>query len=136
MTIERVKQLRVAQRRMLRKIAQHPKKEEESWISYIKAATEAAEYKCELAGIETWIRAQRRREWRWGGHVARMTDGRWTQSSYWWEPSKGRREVGRPCRSWEYDFNAFFKESGDKWYRIARNREAWKKREEDLCRMV
>ena len=34
-------------------------------------------------------------KWRWAGHVARMTDNRWTIRSTEWTPRDGRRSVGR-----------------------------------------
>ena len=78
MTADRQRQLRVAQRRMLRKIIQTPRTTQEDWITYLKRATTIADNLAAESGVERWVAAQRRRKWRWGGHVLRMQDRRET----------------------------------------------------------
>ena len=46
-------------------------------------------------------------KWRWAGHVARMTDNRWTIRSTEWTPRDGRRSVGRPFKRWMDDIASF-----------------------------
>ena len=49
------RKLKVAQRRMLRKIVQVPRKPEENWVSYIERAADVTESNGEAAGIESWV---------------------------------------------------------------------------------
>ncbi|KAJ4446230.1 hypothetical protein ANN_12924 [Periplaneta americana] len=37
-------------------------------------------------------------KWKWGGYVARLRDGRWTQTVTLWDPRIGKRSRGRPRR--------------------------------------
>ncbi|KAJ4446758.1 hypothetical protein ANN_13455 [Periplaneta americana] len=62
-------------------------------------------------------------KWKWGGHVARLRDGRWTQIATLWDPRIGKRSRGRPRRRWT-DF--FSERVGSHWSSRARNREDWK----------
>ncbi|KAJ4435725.1 hypothetical protein ANN_18341 [Periplaneta americana] len=39
-------------------------------------------------------------KWKWGVHVARLRDGRWTQKVTLWDPRFGKRSQGRPRRRW------------------------------------
>ncbi|KAJ4437757.1 hypothetical protein ANN_13695 [Periplaneta americana] len=62
-------------------------------------------------------------KWKWGGHVARLRDGRWTQTVTLWDPRIGNRSRGRPRRRWA----ALFSERvGSHWSSRARNREDWR----------
>jgi hypothetical protein len=134
MTKEREHLLKVAERRMLRKIVQVARwracgeAEEEPWVSYIVRSTRTAERISEIAGIANWVREQKRRKWRWGGHVARCMDRRWTQLVLHWVPD-GRRGVGRPSLRWEDAFVDFFQKRGGEtlsWFRHAQSRNAWR----------
>jgi len=137
MTTQREQALRVAQRRMLRKIVQVAKlktdDEEEEWVNYILRSTRIAERCMEEAGIESWVGAQRRRKLRWAGHLARLQDRRWTQLALYWTPS-GHRRVGRPLSRWEDSLVEFFRTSGQDvaWYVQAQDRTAWRMLEESF----
>ena len=37
---------------------------------------------------------------KWSGHVARMDNNRWTHKLTMWDPSEGRRNVGRQRTRW------------------------------------
>ena len=88
--------------------AQTPRESDEEWVTYMQRATEVAERLAAEVGIEGWIPAQRRRKWRWGGHVLRLQDRRWTQLALSWVPD-GRRIAGRPVHTWEHDFEDAFR---------------------------
>ena len=47
------------------------------WVDWIRWATSIAAASLKRAGIDDWVVAQRRRKFKWAGHVARRTDGRW-----------------------------------------------------------
>ena len=79
----------------------------EEWVDWIVRATREAEKHCERARVEDWIVAQRRRHWRWAGHVRRMTDARWTVQAMTWTPAEGKRHVGRPKKRWIDDINGY-----------------------------
>ena len=51
----------------------------ESWIDWKQRVTREAVIAMDRAGIPDWVQEQRRRKWRWVGHVARRDDGRWTR---------------------------------------------------------
>ena len=139
MTKEKQHDLQVAQRRMIRKIVQVPRMsssgEEEDWVDYIRRSTRTAERCMEDNGVENWVAAQRRRKWRWAGHVARLADRRWTQLALSWTPD-GSRRVGRPVTTWENDLIHFVRErtNGQSWFKYAASRENWKGLEDDYCR--
>ena len=50
-----------------------------------------------------------RRKWRWAGHVARKDADKWPLKALRWNPTEGRRCVGRPARRWEEALLDFFK---------------------------
>lgn len=62
-------------------------------------------------------------KWKWGGHIARLQDNRWTYKSTVWDTRIGQRTQGRPRRRWE---DIFKDHAGHQWTRIARDREEWK----------
>eukprot|EP00973_Karenia_brevis_P083001 11508050-Karenia_brevis.AAC.1 len=59
-------------------------------------------------GLDDWVTAARRRKWRWAGHVARRSDGRWSTSLVSWVPENGHRRRGHPRKRWSDDLKAFF----------------------------
>jgi hypothetical protein len=146
MTRAREKQLQSAQRRMLRLICQPGRRKvtiddgsvvDESWVEWVQRATHFAEEAMKTTGVEAWVPAQRRKKWRWAGHVARMTDERWTVLSLAWEPAKGRRNVGRPRLRWADCLDQFFASHWDfapgAWQLCAMSREDWNTLENDFC---
>jgi hypothetical protein len=62
-------------------------------------------------------------KWSWAGHVARMTDGRWTKIILQWRPWWGRRSRGRPMMRWSDDIVAC---ASFGWMRRAQTRERWR----------
>ncbi|KAJ4440151.1 hypothetical protein ANN_08289 [Periplaneta americana] len=62
-------------------------------------------------------------KWKWGGHVARLRDGRWTQKVTLWDPRIGKRSPGRPRRRWA---DLFSERVGSHWSSRARHREDWR----------
>ncbi|KAJ4428883.1 hypothetical protein ANN_25876 [Periplaneta americana] len=62
-------------------------------------------------------------KWKWGGHVARLRDGRWTQKVTLWDPRIGKRSRRRPRRRWA---DLFSERAGSHLSRRARNRNDWK----------
>ena len=72
-----------------------------------------------------WVTEQRRRKWKWAGHVARRTDGRWSTRVLHWLPSKGERTRGRPATRWENDLEKFAASRNAKWEVWAKDRGTW-----------
>ena len=74
---------------------------------------------------------QRRRKWRWAGHVTRMCDRRWTKLLLDWIPT-GRRRVGRPTMRWEDTLEEYAKKQldGQNWTTVAKTREMWRQLED------
>ena len=77
-------------------------------------------------------------KWRWAGHVARMTDNRWTIHSTEWTPRDGRRSVGRPPKRWMDDIASYLCSidiiNGKLWHRYAQNRSLWNRLMEGYIR--
>lgn len=66
-------------------------------------------------------------KWRWAGHVARMSDDRWTCRLTLWRGPAGIRRKGRPVTRWDNDI---IKIAGKNWKTIAKNKDKWKSLEE------
>ncbi|CAH2259080.1 jg17259 [Pararge aegeria aegeria] len=51
-------------------------------------------------------------KWKWAGHIARRTDGRWGSKVLEWRPRTGKRSVGRPPIRWTDDIKRV---AGSRW---------------------
>ncbi|CAG9831296.1 unnamed protein product [Diabrotica balteata] len=58
-----------------------------------------------------------RLNWRWAGHIARMTDRRWTKRLLEWRSREDKRSVGRPPTRWTDDLRRLNKN----WIRAAQD---------------
>jgi hypothetical protein len=74
-------------------------------------------------GLQDIVVRSKELKWQWAGHVARLTDNRWTKQVTEWIPSNGKRKRARPKTRWEDEIR---KSAGVTWMRMARNREQWK----------
>ena len=108
------------------------KKEEETWVEWITRATHISTTAMRRANVADWVDEQRKRKWRWAGHVARRDDGRWTVRVMNWEPVSGKRSVGRPETRWEDSLVRFAKGRGRNWRELAKNRDDWSGLEEQF----
>jgi len=61
-------------------------------------------------------------KWNWAGHIARMTDDRWTKTIMQWRPPV-KRPVGRPPERWTNDIK---RAAGTSWQQVAMDREKWR----------
>ena len=114
---------------MLRKIVQEPRCPSESYVEWIVRATHRAEEKCREHGVHIWLSEQRRRYWRWAGHVARIADARWTAQILDFKPA-GRRRVGRPVKRWADEVSSYcLRHFGENWRILAQSRDDWKAEE-------
>ena len=73
----------------------------------------------EMSGVQDIVLETRRSKMRWAGHVARMKDNRWTSRIIDWYSSEIRRPRRRPPTRWE----DYIKKKGDRWKRLALNRQ-------------
>ena len=108
---------------------------EETYVEWLVRSTGVVEERREEAGVEDWVAAQRRRYWRWAGHVARCNDGRWTQKLMKWTPQHGYRHRGHPLKRWTDDLDAFFAAWGFEkggWTTVAQQRLLWRNIENDF----
>ncbi|GFR85642.1 endonuclease-reverse transcriptase [Elysia marginata] len=60
-----------------------------------------------------------RQKWNWAGHVARMSDNRWTKRATEWQPRIGKRSRGRQPLRWsdsiaKVKVRLWHREAGDK----------------------
>jgi hypothetical protein len=67
-----------------------------------------------------------RLKWKWSGHVMRMDNNRRTHKLTIWDPSEGRRNVGRQRTRWADQLKRL---AGDQWSRSAKDRVLWKELE-------
>lgn len=65
-------------------------------------------------------------KWRWAGHIARMTDNRWTKRLIEWRPREDKRSRGRPPTRWSDDVRRI----AGNWINKAQDRKKWKNLEE------
>ena len=94
---------------------QTPRGKEESWVDYIKCATEKCEQLADIYGSKDWVELQRTRKWQLAGYAASSTDHRWTKRILDWKPWHRcipYRRVGHPLKRWEDDFVAYI---GEDW---------------------
>ena len=144
MTAGRAQKLRSAQRRMLRWMLNSGRKtlaisekdevetdteveepteelEEtlESWTDWIRRTTHTAEYHLLHAGAEDCVEGQRRRKWRWAGHVARRQDRRWSSLMLAWQPEGRKSRLGRPKCRWRDEFDGVFEGGVHDWIALA-----------------
>ena len=68
----------------------------ETWIECIVRTTGIVEGHLNRTGLDDWVTAARRKYWRWAGHIARRSDGRWATKLLTWQPEHGRRKRGHP----------------------------------------
>lgn len=78
-------------------------------------------------GVQDIIVRIKQLKWQWAGHLARVTDNRWTKSVTEWIPLDMKRKRARPKTRWVDDMNKFI---GVTWMREAKDRALWKLREE------
>ena len=64
-------------------------------------------------------------KWRWGGHIMRRNDERWTKRITDWYPQTVKRKRGRPPMRWEDDLLKF----KSTWRNDAQYRDYWKGKE-------
>ncbi|PSN57651.1 hypothetical protein C0J52_05422, partial [Blattella germanica] len=69
------------------------------------------------------------KKWKWGSHVTRLQDNRWTYKTTVWDPRIGKRTQGRPRCRWA---DLFKEHAGCQWSRLAGNREQWRRLEYQL----
>ena len=140
MTASRERRLKSAQRRTLRMGCKTGRKPEETWVEWVRRATHYADAASQDHNVECWVVAQRRRKYKWAGHVARMSDDRWTFRALCWRPISGTRAVGRPHKRWADDLDLYFattlSTSPEDWIALAQSRDDWRSYEDDFCSRV
>ena len=78
-------------------------------------------------GLQDIIIRIKQLKWQWAGHVARITDNRWTKNITEWVPLEGKRKRARPKTRWE---DEIVQAEGVTWARVAQDRKMWKCHEE------
>ncbi|CAH2217069.1 jg13069 [Pararge aegeria aegeria] len=61
-------------------------------------------------------------KWRWAGHIARSTDGRWGSKVLEWRSGKGKCSVDQPTTRWTDDIKRV---AGSRWKQAAQDRGFW-----------
>ena len=110
--------------------------EGESWVEWIRRTTHCAEACLRKARVADWTEEQRKRYFKFAGHTARRTDGRWSTEMLEWLPHNGSRLPWRPTRRWGDSLESFFRSRGCEagaWTEIAQDRAKWTALEKDFC---
>ena len=111
------------------------KEDKETWVEWMARTARVASHMMFKAKIPDWVQEQRRRKWRWAGHVVRRRDMRWSTRMVFWEPFRqGSRPVGRPATRWEDSVVKFAHSRGFNWHQTAEDRDKWKGLEDDFVR--
>lgn len=73
-------------------------------------------------GVRDAVETILRMKWNWAGHVARVTDGRWTKKILQWRPRvEAYRNRGRPPTRWSDDIRRL----AGNWMLMAQDRKEW-----------
>ena len=126
MTTKMEQLLRSTRRRMLRYIVGVRRKQDETWVEYIKRATHTSEDFATKCGVQSWIEIQRRKKWRIAGKAARCSEDRWCKRILNWQPwfrCNPKRDVGRPRTRWNDDIVSI---AGESWTEAAADQAFWR----------
>ena len=104
---------------------QDVEKQKETWVEWMVRTAGLVDGALQRAKVPDWVEEQKRRKWRWAGHVARREDGRWSRRLMDWVPTKGGRRIGRPAVRREDDLNKFGRAIGADWRMLAQDRGSW-----------
>jgi endonuclease/exonuclease/phosphatase family metal-dependent hydrolase len=100
---------------------------ERAMIGVSKRDHRTNEWVRQQTGVQDIIVRIKQLKWQWAGHVARITDNRWTRSVTEWLPLDQKRKKARPKVRWEDDIKKYI---GVTWMRVGRDRKSWKHHEE------
>ena len=81
-----------------------------------------AEWVRQKTKVKDILETIRKLKWNWAGHVARMTDNRWTSRTTFWTPRGYARNRGRQKTRWRDDLE----QHQQQWHRAAQDRNMWK----------
>ena len=81
-----------------------------------------AEWVRQKTKVKDILETIRKLKWNWAGHVARMTDNRWTSRTTFWTPRGYTRNRGRQKTRWRDDLE----QHQQLWHRTAQDRNQWK----------
>ena len=117
------RQLRTAQRKMLRYVFLLHRRSPKEWVDYMKRSTHRLQELAADLGVLVWTEVHWRRKWCFAGRLARQTDSRWSALVLNWRPNHGfGRSRGRPCTRWSDPIESF---AGGDWQKVAIDPEQW-----------
>ena len=76
-----------------------------------------------MSGVQDIFALTKKLKWCWAGHVARITDNRWTKQITEWISLDGKRDKARPKMRWE---DEIVKSLGITWAKSSSDRNVWK----------
>lgn len=78
-----------------------------------------------------WVKSQKRRKYRWAGHVAQMADGRWAVRLLTWVPQGQSRRQARPNLRQSFSLDNFYAILGSGgWIEVVQDLKLWKEHED------
>jgi hypothetical protein len=122
LTLREEHRVRVYENRVLRRISEHKREEDESWRKLHNDELHS------LYSSPNIVRVIKSRRIRWVGLVARMGEGRCVFRALVGRP-EGKRPLGRSRRRWEYNIKMDLREigiDGANWILLTQDRVQWR----------
>ncbi len=95
----------------------------EPWSEFISRVTHHIDDKMHAYKMEDWVARHRRHKWRFAGHTAQCSDGRWSKKLLSWRPLiAGGHRVGRPNTRWA---DCIVAVAGEDWAHHALDKILW-----------
>ena len=82
-------------------------------------------------GVSDIINAIRKGKRRWAGHIARLSDNRWTIRAIEWTPRDWTRKQDRPKTRWRDDLTRQSGPLWSRWTRLAKHKHLWDRSRRD-----
>ena len=89
---EEVRQLKLAQNKMLRRVVGTSRAPDEPWGDWVQQATRKARTIACRQGVADWEQVYKKRKWLWAGEVARMATTCWVYRVTFWRDA-GWQEI-------------------------------------------
>ena len=107
LTARNKQRLRVSHLAMLRRILRESRRDHIPNVEIFK--------KCDATPLSSVVKS---RKWSWAGHLARRSDGRWSEAvTCWWPRGTGARRRGGQKKRWKDEFKIVAD-----WWRQAREK--------------
>ena len=87
LTQDEKRRLRVAQNTMMRKMVGVRRLDSETWVEWVRRATNIARRWAKVSNVRMWVREHGRKKWEWAGHAMRRGEETWLNKVTVWRDS-------------------------------------------------